>query len=249
MFLLNDSGFYWKRARAAIRDLFFYSLLLEDVRYKKALAVCFARSYSDLVEYYMNEDEDPDFSNLHIALQLLTTPSVLSFIVDEHDLLKTLMDAILRSYRQMRTMYETEYTAITGDRRFLLGEGLEQTERMSDRLRTVVHDLRYVISKSVVQQSITKDTRHLDLFIDFLRSFQGIDPQKRMITTHVLYDNLGWLNVFQMIQLISRILPLFAQSFLSLEPQGAPVLSFLCMRCSPAHFQTARWRSIARCVS
>lgn len=93
-FLLNDASALWKSLRITIRDLLFYSLLLESNEYKKVLGACFVSSYKDLVRSHLMTDSEPELSNLFISLQLLTTPSISRYLVEEHDLLGVIINAL-----------------------------------------------------------------------------------------------------------------------------------------------------------
>lgn len=96
-YYLVDSFALWRAARHVIKDLFFYSILIEPVPDKIILGHCFVQNYERLVVDFIN-DTDAEASNLLISLQLLTTPSVSSQLVKDyriHDVvMKTITDLV-----------------------------------------------------------------------------------------------------------------------------------------------------------
>jgi len=118
-FMLLVSGGLWKWVRSSMRDVFFYSLLLDGIEYKKLLGkenssasfflfyliffsnttgARFVDNYPALVEDFLQNDDEPEYSIMYISLQLFTTPTIALMLVKEHALLSVIMQSLLKHF-------------------------------------------------------------------------------------------------------------------------------------------------------
>ena len=83
-----------------MRDLFFYTLLLDDLQYKQILGARFVALYRRIVDDFLMDDAEPDFSIIYVSLQLFTTPTIAAYLVTEHKLLTTLIETLYAYFEQ-----------------------------------------------------------------------------------------------------------------------------------------------------
>jgi E3 ubiquitin-protein ligase UBR1 len=195
----------WKKVRVDLRDLYI-STVVTIPQFKRILGLRFAGLYTLLAQLYLIADREPDHSIINISLQMLTTPSITSEIVERGNFLTNLM-AILYTFlttRQVDHPYEIQPNET------LNFEAGSVTNR---RMYHFFMDLRYLFGNEHVQERLRMDDRYMMQFLDLVKLHQGICPNTRAVGEHVEYETDAWISASLITREINRLCRQFSESF------------------------------------
>jgi E3 ubiquitin-protein ligase UBR1 len=195
----------WKKVRVDLRDLYI-STVVTIPEFKRVLGLRFAGLYTTLAELYLIADREPDHSIINISLQMLTTPTITSEIVDRGNFLTNLM-AILYTFlttRQVGHPHEIYPNAT------LAFDSGSVTNR---RMYHFFMDLRYLFGSDHVQARLRTEERYMLQFLDLVKLHQGICPNVRAVGEHVEYETDAWISASLITREINRLCRQFAESF------------------------------------
>lgn len=195
----------WKKARVNLRDLYI-STVVAIPEFKRILGLRFAGLYTILSQLYLIPDREPDHSIINLSLQILTTPSITTEVVDRGNFLTNLM-AILYTFlttRQVGHAHDVNKEAILA-----FDAGSLQNRRMFHFFQ----DMRYLFGSSYVQGRLRKEERYTLQFLDLVRLHQGICPNVRAVGEHVEYEVEAWISASLITREICKLARQFAEAF------------------------------------
>jgi E3 ubiquitin-protein ligase UBR1 len=203
----------WKKVRVDLRDLYI-STVVTIPEFKRILGLRFAGLYTTLAELYLIADREPDHSIINISLQMLTTPTITSEIVDRGNFLTKLM-AILYTFLTTRQVGHPHEIFPNATLAFDSGS---VTNR---RMYHFFMDLRYLFGSEHVQGKLRSEERYMLQFLDLVKLHQGICPNVRAVGEHVEYETDAWISASLITREINRLCRQFAESF-KVIPGGKP---------------------------
>lgn len=195
----------WKKVRIGLRDLYISTVVCIS-EFKRILGLRFAGLYTTLAQLYLIADREPDHSIINISLQMLTTPSITSEIVERGNFLTKLM-AILYTFlttRQVGHPYEINPNAT------LAFDSGSVTNR---RMYHFFMDLRYLFGSDYIQKILSVENRYTMQFLDLVKLHQGICPNVRAVGEHVEYETDAWISASLITREINRLCRQFSESF------------------------------------
>lgn len=195
----------WKKVRIDLRDLYI-STVVTIPEFKRLLGLRFAGLYTTLAELYLIADREPDHSIINISLQMLTTPTITSEIVDRGNFLTNLM-AILYTFLTTRQVGHPHQIFPNATLAFDSGS---VTNR---RMYHFFMDLRYLFGSEHVQGKLRTEERYMMQFLDLVKLHQGICPNVRAVGEHVEYETDAWISASLITREINRLCRQFAESF------------------------------------
>lgn len=195
----------WKKLRVDLRDLYI-STVVTIPQFKRVLGLRFAGLYTLLAQLYLIADREPDHSIINISLQMLTTPSITSEIVERGNFLTNLM-AILYTFLTTRQVAPPHDIRPNGTLDFQAGS---VTNR---RMYHFFMDLRYLFSSEHVQEKLRTDYRYMMQFLDLAKLLQGVCPNVRAVGEHVEYETDAWISASLITREINRLCRQFSESF------------------------------------
>lgn len=195
----------WKKVRIDLRDLYI-STVVTIPQFKRVLGLRFAGLYTLLAQLYLIADREPDHSIINISLQMLTTPSITTEIVERGNFLTNLM-AILYTFLTTR---QVDHPFKVEPNETLNFEAGSVTNR---RMYHFFMDLRYLFSSDHVQERLRSEDRYMMQFLDLVKLHQGICPNTRAIGEHVEYETDAWISASLITREINRLCRQFAESF------------------------------------
>lgn len=195
----------WNNIRSVMRDLFIGTVVnIPD--FKRLLGLRFAGLYTPLAQLYLIADREPDYSIISLSLQMLTTPSITAEVIDRGNFLTALI-AILYTFVTTRQVGYAESVHVGATL------ALEAGVAANRRLHHFWHDMRCLLKSPLARDRIRKESRYMLQFLDLVKLYQGIVPNKRVIDAHVEYESDEWVNASQMVKEINRMVYEFAQAF------------------------------------
>eukprot|EP00043_Microstomoeca_roanoka_P001100 m.30863 g.30863 ORF g.30863 m.30863 type:complete len:1739 (-) comp10649_c0_seq1:206-5422(-) len=172
---------FWKRARGAVRAIFFSSVMLE-LDYKAILAIEFARHYEEIIAQYSEDDNDGGLGN--ISVQIYTVPSLARLLVQEHGALSTMLQCLLQSLP-----LNPERTCICSKR-----------GPSSDTVH-IIYDMKYIL-----RNDVGSVLHMLPDLIEVLQVMQYMDSFRRKTGEHVLRESASFRNAFQIASWVCKLL-------------------------------------------
>jgi E3 ubiquitin-protein ligase UBR1 len=195
----------WKKVRVDLRDLYI-STVVTIPQFKRVLGLRFAGLYTMLAQLYLVADREPDHSIINISLQMLTTPSITTEIVERGNFLTNLM-AILYTFLTTRQVGHPDQIKPNATLAFDSGS---VTNR---RMYHFFMDLRYLFGSEHVQEQLRTESRYMMQFFDLVKLHQGICPNVRAVGDHVEYETDAWISASLITREINRLCRQFAESF------------------------------------
>ncbi|KAF2417652.1 hypothetical protein EJ08DRAFT_739352 [Tothia fuscella] len=195
----------WKQLRINLRDVFI-STVVTLPHFKRLLGLRFAGVYTVLSELYLIADREPDHSIIHLSLQMLTTPSITSEVVERGNFLTNLM-ATLYTFLTTR---QVEYPCKVNLAATLAFDQGAVTNR---RTFHFYMDMRYLLASELVQEKIRSEDRYLMQFLDLAKLHQGICPNLRAIGEHVEFEADAWLSASIIVQEIIKLCKLVGECY------------------------------------
>jgi E3 ubiquitin-protein ligase UBR1 len=195
----------WKQLRIGIRDVFI-STVVTIPEFKRLLGLRFAGVYTTLAQLYLIADREPDHSIINLSLQMLTTPSITSEVVERGNFLTNLM-AILYTFLTTR---QVGYPSAVDPRATLAFEQGAVTNR---RMYHFFLDMKYLLGSEFVQERIREEQRYLLQFLDLVKLHQGICPNIRQVGEHLEFESEAWISASLITREINKLCRHVAESF------------------------------------
>jgi E3 ubiquitin-protein ligase UBR1 len=195
----------WKQLRIGIRDVFI-STVVSIPEFKRLLGLRFAGVYTGLAQLFLIADREPDHSIINLSLQMLTTPSITSEVVERGNFLTNLL-AILYTFLTTR---QVGYPANVDPKATLAFEQGAVTNR---RLHHFFMDTKYLLASEFVQDKIREQPRYLLQFLDLVKLHQGICPNQRAVGEHLEFESELWISASLITREINKLCRHFADSF------------------------------------
>jgi E3 ubiquitin-protein ligase UBR1 len=195
----------WKQLRIGVRDVFI-STVVTIPQFKRLLGLRFAGVYTALAQLYLIADREPDHSIINLSLQMLTTPSITSEVVERGNFLTNLM-AILYTFLTTR---QVGYPSDVDPRATLAFEQGAVTNR---RMYHFFLDMKYLLGSDFVQERIREEERYLLQFLDLVKLHQGICPNVRAVGEHLEFESEAWISASLITREINKLCRHFAEAF------------------------------------
>lgn len=195
----------WKQLRIGVRDVFI-STVVTIPEFKRLLGLRFAGVYTALAQLYLIADREPDHSIINLSLQMLTTPSITSEVVERGNFLTNLM-AILYTFLTTR---QVGYPSNVDPKATLAFEQGAVTNR---RMYHFFLDMKYLLGSEFVQERIREEERYLLQFLDLVKLHQGICPNVRAVGEHLEFESEAWISASLITREINKLCRHFAESF------------------------------------
>ncbi len=195
----------WKQLRIGVRDVFI-STVVTIPQFKRLLGLRFAGVYTALAQLYLIADREPDHSIINLSLQMLTTPSITSEVVERGNFLTNLM-AILYTFLTTR---QVGYPSNVDPKATLAFEQGAVTNR---RMYHFFLDMKYLLGSEFVQETIREDVVYLLQFLDLVKLHQGICPNVRAVGEHLEFESEAWISASLITREINKLCRHFAESF------------------------------------
>ena len=195
----------WKQLRIGVRDVFI-STVVTIPQFKRLLGLRFAGVYTALAQLYLIADREPDHSIINLSLQMLTTPSITSEIVERGNFLTNLM-AMLYTFLTTR---QVGYPSNVDSKATLAFEQGAVTNR---RMYHFFLDMKYLLGSDFVQERIRDEERYLLQFLDLVKLHQGICPNVRAVGEHLEFESEAWISASLITREINKLCRHFAESF------------------------------------
>jgi E3 ubiquitin-protein ligase UBR1 len=195
----------WKQLRIGLRDVFI-STVVTIPQFKRLLSLRFAGVYTALAQLYLIADREPDHSIINLSLQMLTTPSITSEVVERGNFLTNLM-AILYTFLTTR---QVGYPSNVDPKATLAFEQGAVTNR---RMYHFFLDMKYLLGSGFVQERIREEERYLLQFLDLVKLHQGICPNIRAVGEHLEFESEAWISASLITREINKLCRHFAESF------------------------------------
>eukprot|EP01135_Chromosphaera_perkinsii_P001327 Nk52_evm54s164 gene=Nk52_evmTU54s164 len=169
----------WKEVRSSLRELYMSSLL-KDPSYKKVFGYHFAINYKEIQESFQRDDHSPADSIISFSVQIFTTPSVVEFLVQKHNLTGIVVGCLMGFFSQ------AEENGL-----LICDHPIVSTRKYYN----VLLDFKYILRHTEVMK---QDPSVIDLGLSLIKLLQGMDPSVRQKDEHVEYDSDTWLNAFSL---------------------------------------------------
>lgn len=91
--MLNDTKL-WKAARSCWHRLIIAGLL-KEYDSKKTFAEVFTREYASTMDDFIRDDHDHSYSVTSLSVQIFTVPSIAHFLVENQDVIYTILRVLL----------------------------------------------------------------------------------------------------------------------------------------------------------
>lgn len=164
--------------------------------------------YHRVVDAYLLVDREAETSIKYFALQLFTVPSVALHIVRHHNLVSRLL-AIITSFftnqiKDKHILYQSNSLAEVD---------VDSYPFKSKRFMPVFSDLRYLCHNEPVQQLIAHNRQFLEQFATACQLFMCVNPNKRVVNTHIEYETDAWISVFNVTLSLSRVIKVYGEAY------------------------------------
>jgi len=195
----------WKKARIGLRDLYIRTVVSVP-QFKRVLGLRFAGVYTLLAQLYLIADREPDLSVINLAVQMLTTTSIVNENVERANFLTNVL-AILYTFLTERQVGHPWDVSMQATLAFDAGSVANR------RMYFFFADLKRLFDNTLVREKLRTQERYQLQFLDLVRLPQGICPNIRAIGDHVEYENDVWIGASLMTKDINRLCRQFAESF------------------------------------
>ncbi|KAG2028342.1 hypothetical protein BDR03DRAFT_883465 [Suillus americanus] len=82
----------------------------------------------------------------------------------------------------------------------------------------IFSDLRYLCHNRPVQQLIAHHPAFIHKFVRYAKSSCGINPNKRIASSHVEYETDVWISMFNVTLSLSCVIKVYGEAFASVNP-------------------------------
>ncbi|KAG2392551.1 hypothetical protein C9374_011276 [Naegleria lovaniensis] len=179
-----------------------YSALITDAEFKLFFSECFLRNYSLIISDYIAftkkkkeansyfaEDEDEDVSkDVHvssISVQLFTTPTIATHLVDKCNLVSILLDSLIEAIEEEAQMDDSRNNK-------LVYKPVTTTHKI-DAVYHVIFDISYCVIHKRFCEELLLNEECLHKFLTFLSYIQAASDIKRLDT-----DESQWFTIFNL---------------------------------------------------
>lgn len=163
----------WKSAKVQWNGLL-CSGFLRDNQTKKILAEHYLTNYSQIMQNYVNDDENHAYSTAGLSVQLFTVPSIAHELISRYSALGLIMDFIIK----MRN--------VNGKLEF------EKVIRSFNRVCYVLIDWKYLLcsrpTSTWSEQLRLGFCTGMSSFLHFLGFIEGVDASKRQLGSHIEFE-------------------------------------------------------------
>ncbi|KAJ3313237.1 hypothetical protein HDV04_002221 [Boothiomyces sp. JEL0838] len=191
----------WLQFRATSKEFFINTMIIQGEYYKKRIAGNFANQYITLAHSYI-KDNNYEQSLMHLSVQLLTSPSIVHFLVTETNLFNDIILVLKTFYLQFIyvshiNIKESFFDSVTFAKSNNLNKypTLELRDFSQDYIQKVIHifnDIYYITTGISVPNSQGKfvmfNESNIKSLLDYIGIFEGMCPQRRALFTHVEYE-------------------------------------------------------------
>ncbi|KAF7982421.1 hypothetical protein HWV62_28541 [Athelia sp. TMB] len=197
----------WKKPRLSLKEIYASVLTLSRL-HKLAVAGHFANVYHRVVDAYLLVDREAETSIKYFALQLFTVPSVALHIVRHHNLASRLLAIITcfftNQIKDKRIVYQSNLPVEVD---------VDSYPFKSKRFMPVFSDLRYLCHNEPVQKLIAHNHAFLDQFATACQLFMCVNPNRRVVNTHIEYETDAWISVFNVTLSLSRVIKVYGEAY------------------------------------
>ncbi|XP_078484358.1 E3 ubiquitin-protein ligase UBR2-like [Ciona intestinalis] len=179
MLMMSDTKL-WKVARNAYHQLVMSTCLLFNDQ-KRIFAVAYVKAYPQLISQYLLDDHEHSESITSISVQLFTVPTLVHYLMVEHNLLNVITDTMI-SVCCVRTSDHREEHEIS------LKFDPRRLQKNLRRTGFCFYDLKYALTNVPTQwtQSISeKFQQFFANFAHYLASMEGMDAVVRKRDRHL----------------------------------------------------------------
>ena len=217
----------WKRPRLSLKEIY-ASVLTLSRNHKHAVgksyfflhrhmsqinvvaAGHFANVYHRVIDAYLLVDREAETSIKYFALQLFTVPSVALHIVTTHNLVSRLLSIITAFFTNQIDEKEKRIRSQPSSEAEV---DVDSFPFKSKRFMPVFSDLRYLCHNSPVQALIATQPIFLANFANTCTLFMCVNPNKRVVNSHVEYETEAWISVFNVTLSLSRVIKVYGEAF------------------------------------
>lgn len=161
------------------------------------------------MDSYLLVDREAENSVKYFALQLFTAPTIAQHLVKNNRIIERLHKLIIAFFtdqihnRMIEPNPRTDLTLVNVD----------SFPFKSKRFMPMFSDLRYICSNASVQALIVANDEHLEAFLRTCRLFMGVNPNRRMASQHVEFEQEAWISVFNVTLSLSRVVKVYAEAY------------------------------------
>ena len=170
----------------------------------------FANVYHRVIDAYLLVDREAETSIKYFALQLFTVPSVALHIVTTHNLVSRLLSIITAFFTNQIDEKEKRIRSQPSSEAEV---DVDSFPFKSKRFMPVFSDLRYLCHNSPVQALIATQPIFLSNFANTCTLFMCVNPNKRVVNSHVEYETEAWISVFNVTLSLSRVIKVYGEAF------------------------------------
>lgn len=171
------------------------------------IGIRFARNYLKLADSFLFKDREPEHTIFLLSVQIFTVPKLAALLVDRYNFLGTL-------YCSLQNLFAFDTIIPTSHHHLIRGINMEMAQgNKNQRYFQLFHDLRFLLNSEPVKQSISRHSRYLTQYLDFITAFQGMDAQVRQTEQHVEYESETWANAFNITAQLVKSVRQFAECF------------------------------------
>lgn len=202
----------WKKPRLSLKEIYATILTLSRA-HKHAIAGQFAMVYHRIIDAYLLVDREAETSIKYFALQLFTVPSVALHVVREYKLIPRLLAIIASFFTNQIVDHQINYPPSSTP-----SVDVDSFPFKSKRFMPVFSDLRYLCHNEAVQHTIAHNFHYISDFAKMCQLFMCINPNKRVVTSHVEYETDSWISVFNVTLSLSRVIKVYGDAFARSTP-------------------------------
>lgn len=207
---------FWKSARIDVKALFMSLIAHRET--KKQIAFRFAKVYPKLVETFMLKDREQEYSICLFTVQLFSVPSIATLLVGKFHFLDKLVK-LLQSMFTGQTAHESLSLVLPPPASPNGQANVHLMFLRQARSYHIFYDLRYLLAAEGVQKIIAdRPNEHLSYFLPCLALFQGINPSKRAVSTHVEFESEAWIPVFHISSHLGKAVKMLGEAFAYSQP-------------------------------
>ncbi|KAJ3275846.1 hypothetical protein HDV01_006712 [Terramyces sp. JEL0728] len=199
-FLIYDRKM-WLQFRSMAKEFFIGTMIIQGDHYKKRIAGNFANQYISLAHSYINDD-NYEQSLMHLSVQLLTSPSIVHFLVKETNLVNDILSIqkifyLQNIYSNDINIKESFFDSVAFAKTKVLDKypTLELKDFSHNDLLKIVHlfnDLYYITTgigtPNAQGKYVLFSESNVKALLDFVGIFEAMCPQKRALFNHVEYE-------------------------------------------------------------
>ncbi|KAJ3322855.1 hypothetical protein HDV06_002716 [Boothiomyces sp. JEL0866] len=191
----------WLQFKSMSKEFFINTMIIQGEYYKKRIAANFANQYITLVQSYL-KDNNYEQSLIHLSVQLLTSPSIVHFLLTETNLVNDILLVLKSFYLQFIysnniNLKDSFFDSITFSQSKQLNKypTLELKEFRPQNIRKMIHifnDIYYITSGISIPNAqgnfVLFSESNIKSLLEYFGIFEAMCPQKRALFNHVEYE-------------------------------------------------------------